>query len=172
MARPKQLHVCLQQRNLSYLHNGASIAAVGLFETQVQQTMAPRSSLDPPLAATASSPQPLSLGAGTPSLPADLAAAAAAVSAAMGRLVEHPTPWKHQLLQSTAASAAAGGPGGAAASPPPWAGSADFEAVQAGGFRLSLSELSASEETAAMVMFEVRQLCVASAVLAGCACAV
>jgi hypothetical protein len=145
------------------------------YKLQVQQTMAPFS-LDPPFAATTASPQPPSFGTAASSLPADLAAAAAAVSAAMGRLVEPPTPDRHQEAQRAAASAApatAAGPDGAAAAPSPWAGSAAPEAAQAGsGFRLSLSELSASEETAATVMFEVRQLCVASAVLADCVRAV
>lgn len=128
---------------------------------------------DPPFAATTASPQPLGFGTAAPSLPADLAAAAAAVSAAMGRLVEHPTPWKHQALQSTAASAApaaASNADGASAAPSTCASSAAPEATQAGGFRLSLSELSASDETAAQVLFEVRPLNVASAACQPCGC--
>ena len=123
--------------------------------------MAPGSTLNPPSAATSHRPQPLSFSTSASDLPADLAAAAAAVSAAMGRLVEGAAPAQRVESRDAAAS-----PGGAAAAPSPWAGSAAPEAAQAGGFRLSLSELSASEEAAATGLHGVRCLILSSLLLA------
>jgi hypothetical protein len=133
------------------------------WNTQVRQTMRPRPSLHPPAPATSCGPQtpqqPLpppgcstSAAGGSP---AELAAAAAAVSPAMGRLLGRLTPSDAQDASPASAAAIVAASTSSGAAPSLWGSSMEAEVAEAGGFRLSLSELSASEEVAATALFEV-----------------